>query len=147
MYPTPGHINRSGDFSRRMRPAEYFLRNTAPLSITKVIEHQTPPHQRRERAVNYNIFLNAVKLDMTTGKRDKLTATELDKLWYIDKCNRPLNDTKSDAQTIANTLLQPYKNVSPFTLTECIMVRTQFINDRSQQYLKQSDMMWTGPKV
>ena len=89
------------------------------LSITKVLG--TPPNDR-ERALN--TFLDAVKLDITTGKpktiHDNLTAAErqaihqlkqrqdiiikpadkgsgtvvMDKTWYIDECNRQLTDTK-----------------------------------------------------
>lgn len=95
------------------------LTNTTLLSITKVFG--TPPNDR-ERALN--TFLDAVKLDITTGKpntiHDNLTATErqairqlkqrqdiiikpadkgsgtvvMDKTGYIDECNRQLTDTK-----------------------------------------------------
>ena len=103
--------------SRRVR--------TNPLwrSIMKVLGAPSPPPPNdRERALN--TFLDAVKLDITTGKpntvHDNLTTTErqairqlkqrqdviikpadkgsgtvvMDKTWYIDECNRQLTDTK-----------------------------------------------------
>jgi len=111
-----------------MRLAEYFYDENSNTSSDD--EHDTPfhnkstwnPHNDRERALN--TFLDAVKLDMTTGKpntiHDNLTATErqarrqlkqrqdiiikpadkgsgtvvMDKTWYIDECNRQLTDTK-----------------------------------------------------
>ena len=132
--PTPRHINWSEvsadiyDFSRRMRLAEYFFDENSNTPTDN--EHYIPFHIKstwnppndRERALNS--FLDAVKLDITTGKpktiHDNLTATErqairqlkqrqdifikpadkgsgtvvMDKTWYIDECNRQLTDTK-----------------------------------------------------
>ena len=123
-----------------------------------------PPNDR-ERALN--TFLDAVKLDITTAKpkptQDNLTATErqaisqlkqrqdiiikpadkgsgtvvMDKTWYIDECNRQLTDTKFYQRLDEDITADIQKRVTFYVNG---MHKDKLINDKTKQYLIQSDV-------
>ena len=175
--PTPRHINWSEvsadiyDFARRMRLSEYFFDENSNTPTDN--EHDTPFHNKstwnppndRERALN--TFLDAVKLDITTGKpktiHDNLTATErqaihqlkqrqdiiikpadkdsgtvvMDKTWYIDECNRQLTATKFYRLLNEDITADIQKRVTFYVDR---MHNDKLINDKTRQYLKKSDV-------
>ena len=133
-------------------------------------EHDTPFHNKstwnlpKDRERTFNTFLDAVKLDITTGKPKTihdLTATErqairqlkqrqgiiikpadkgsgtvvTDKTWYIDECNRQLTDTKLYQFRNENITADIQKCV---TLYVDRMHNDKLISDKTRQYLKQS---------
>ena len=136
--------------------------NTTLLSTTKVLR---PPPNDRERALN--TFLDAVKLDITTAKRkptqDNLTATErqaigqlkqqqdilikptdkgsgtvvMDKTWYTDECDRQLTDTKFYQRLDEDITADIQKRVTFYVNR---MHKEKLINDKTKQYLFQSDV-------
>ena len=123
-----------------------------------------PPNDR-ERALN--TFLDAVKLDITTAKpkptQDNLTATErqgigqlkqrqdiiikpadkgsgtvvMDKTWHIDECNRQLTDTKFYQRLDEDITADIQKRVTFYVNR---MHKDKLINDKTKQYLIQSDV-------
>ena len=175
--PTPRHIDWPEvsadiyDFSRRMRLTEYFFDDNSKTSNSN--EDDTPFHNKstwnppndRERALD--TFLDAVKLDITTGTpnktRDNLTITErqaisqlkqrqdiiikpadkgsgtvvMDKTWYIDECNRQLNDSKFYKRLNEDKTADIQKRV---TLYVNRMYYDGLINDKTRQYLIQTDV-------
>ena len=175
--PTPRHIDWPEvsadiyDFSRRMRLTEYFFDDNSKTSNSN--EDDTPFHNKstwnppndRERALD--TFLDAVKLDITTGTpnktRDNLTITErqaisqlkqrqdiiikpadkgsgtvvMDKAWYIDECNRQLNDSKFYKRLNEDKTADIQKRV---TLYVNRMYHDGLINDKTRQYLIQTDV-------
>ena len=122
-----------------------------------------PPNDR-ERALN--TFLDAVKLDITTCTpnkiRDNLTATErqaisqlkqrqdiiikpadkgsgtvvMDKTWYIDECNRQLNDSKFYKRLNEDITADIQKRVTFYVNR---MNHDGLIDDKTRQYLLQTD--------
>ena len=122
-----------------------------------------PPNDR-DRALN--TFLDAVKLDITTCTpnkiRDNLTATErqaisqlkqrqdiiikpadkgsgtvvMDKTWYIDECNRQLNDSKFYKRLNEDITADIQKRVTFYVNR---MNHDGLIDDKTRQYLLQTD--------
>lgn len=152
-----------------MRLAEYFIDENSNTPTAN--EHDTPFHNKsawnppndRERALK--TFLDAVKLDITTGKpktiHDNLNATEhairqlkqqdiiikpadkvsgtvvMDKTWYIDECNRQLTDTKFYRRLNEDITAEIQKRVTVYVNR---MHKEKLTNDKTRQYLIQSDV-------
>ena len=128
--------------------------NTTLLSITRVLG--TPPTTEKD-----------IKLDITTTKpkptQDNLTVTErqaigqlkqrqdiiikpadkgsgtvvMDKTWYIDECNRQLTDTKFYQHLDEDITADIQKRVTFYVNR---MHKDKLINDKTKQYLIQSDV-------
>ena len=154
-----------------MRLTEYFFDDNS--STANANKDDTPFHNKstwnpptdRERALD--TFLDAVKLDITTGTpnkiRDNLTATErqaisqlkqrqdiiikpadkgsgtvvMDKTWYIDECNRQLNDSKFYKRLNEDITADIQKRVTFYVSR---MYHDRLINEKTRKYLIQTDV-------
>ncbi|XP_068696962.1 uncharacterized protein [Montipora foliosa] len=123
------------------------------------------PSTNREQALD--TFLDAVKLDITTCKpkpiRDNLTTSErqaihqlkqrqdivikpadkgsgtviMDKTWYIDECNRQLNDSKFYRRLNEDITVDIQKRVTVYVNR---MYTDDLIDEKTKQYLIQPDV-------
>ena len=130
-----------------------FLSSTLPSMLLLPVAFCTPTHKHdcdlnieggegANVIVCYSIcdrdcssfsILHIFDLDFITKK----ILNAMDKTWYIDKCNRQLNDNFSDALSKTSLLTYIHKNVSQCMLTECIMTNSS--TKKTKQYLTQTD--------
>ena len=154
-----------------MRLTEYFFDDNS--NTPNANEDDTPFHNKstwnpptdKERALD--TFLDAVKLDITTGTpnkiRNNLTATErqaisqlkqrqdiiikpadkgsgtvvMDKTWYIDQCNIQLNDFKFYKRLNRDITADIQKRVTFYVNR---MYHERLINEKTRKYLIQTDV-------
>ena len=144
------------DFVRRMRLTEFFFDET---NTTKVNKRDNPSHNKStwnpptNREQPLDTFLDAVKLDNLTltilppqndrqyiiiKPADKGSGTVImDKTWYIDECNRQLNDSKFYRRLNEDITADIQKRVTVYVNR---MYTDDLFDEKTKQYLIQPDV-------
>ena len=138
--PTPRHINWpeiSADiyhFARRMRLTEYFFdeNNTTNVNKPKPIRDNLTTSKRQA------IHQLKQRQDIVIKPADKGSGTVImDKTWYIDECNRQLNDSKFYRRLNEDITVNIQKRVTVYANR---MYTDDLIDEKTKQYLIQPDV-------